>query len=283
MGFIHRRSSYDGAQTISLFACAVATARDEKFAALRLISASVAQQRSAAVRAVIFHPAVLPPVVILLCALGRNALASEQWSETISMLSIMVGAVIAVLAAVQFLTAAYLWEAQRVGTMRWLEQSKVKPSATEQEDSSDMLVARCGDDIVGVLVLTFATKTGITLHPMIRAWTVDAAYRNSGIGTALIEYAITRCNERRVDPYLLDFAPDHANSLMALPGIFNGVFERRDRWAGKKLARILAGAKGREEVATATGSQTEPSSRAWRDRKKQKKHENPFIFKGLMR
>ncbi|KAI5300691.1 hypothetical protein KEM56_002262, partial [Ascosphaera pollenicola] len=112
----------------------------------------------------------------------------------------------------------------------------------------------------------------------IRAWTVLAEYRNAGIGTSLLEAAISICKERGVDPYTLDFAPDHANSLKVLPSVFNGVFERRDKWVRKKLGRVLAATM--EDTSALDGQHL--SQRSLRDRRQQKKQENPLIFKGLI-
>ncbi|KAI5289114.1 hypothetical protein KEM54_004389 [Ascosphaera aggregata] len=270
----------DDSQTISIYSNGVAITREEKLSALRLISASVAQQRATAVRAVIFHPTVLPPVVILICALGRKMLAGDKFKEIITLLAITVCAIMAVLVSVQWMTAAYLWEAQRVGTMRWLAgHDRDKATDQQQPGKEDaVFVTRFGEDIVGALVLTFITKNGFRLTPRIRAWTVDTSYRNSGIGTSLLESAIAFCKAHDIDPYTLDFAPDHANSFLALPSVFNGVFERRDRWVRKKLGRVLDAAKEDAEVIDGDGL----SRRELRERRHRKKHENPLIFKGLM-
>ncbi|KZZ87713.1 Acyl-CoA N-acyltransferase [Ascosphaera apis ARSEF 7405] len=271
-------SEQNGSQTIHIFTSAIATTREQKLAALRLISTSVVQQRSAAVRALIFHPAVLPPIVIFLCALGRKLLASEKWGEAMTMLSMCVGAVIAVIACVQWMTAAYIWESQRIGTMRWLEGKNPGSPSQQQKDEDDVIISRFGDEIVGALVLTFVNTNGFRLTPQIRAWTVHADYRNSGIGTSLLEAAISICKERGIDPYTLDFAPDHANSLMVLPSIFNGVFDRRDKWVRKKLGRVLAATL--EDTSAVDGEHL--SQRSLRERRQQKKQENPLIFKGLI-
>ncbi|KAJ6115331.1 hypothetical protein N7486_001109 [Penicillium sp. IBT 16267x] len=70
---------------------------------------------------------------------------------------------------------------------------------------------------------------------VIRAWTVLQKYRGSGVGLGILQFAIEYARELGLQGP--EFAADHANSLRALPKLFNGGMDRDDKRARDRLAK----------------------------------------------
>lgn len=80
---------------------------------------------------------------------------------------------------------------------------------------------------------------------VIRAWTVLQKYRGNGVGLGILQFAIEYARELGLQGP--EFAADHANSLRALPKLFNGEMDRDDKRARDRLAkeiRKFVGEKG---------------------------------------
>lgn len=72
---------------------------------------------------------------------------------------------------------------------------------------------------------------------VIRAWTVLQKYRGNGVGLGILQFAIEYARELGLQGP--EFAVDHANSLRALPKLFNGGMDRDDKRARDQLAKEI--------------------------------------------
>ncbi|KAJ5537676.1 hypothetical protein N7494_007155 [Penicillium frequentans] len=79
---------------------------------------------------------------------------------------------------------------------------------------------------------------------VIRAWTVLQKYRGNGVGLGILQFAIEYARELGLQGP--DFSVDHANSLRALPKLFNGGMDRDDKHARDRLAKEIRKCVGRE-------------------------------------
>ncbi|KAL1970391.1 hypothetical protein VTN77DRAFT_5551 [Rasamsonia byssochlamydoides] len=130
----------------------------------------------------------------------------------------------------------------------------------EEEEENVILVTKYGDEIIGTVVLRVTptatspseskstpkstttskskSKSKEAATALIRAWTVNRRYRNKGIGTGLLEEAVSLCRRNAWEGPVFD--EHHANSARLLPGIFLGdVFEKRE----VKARGVLEGVK----------------------------------------
>ncbi|GIK07799.1 hypothetical protein Aspvir_003468 [Aspergillus viridinutans] len=214
-----------------------ATTKDDLIPALRLIADSVAQQRQTAARALIFHPLWLSAMVALI-AVAYKVLYTDS-SDLPLIGTTGAGCVMAGLLAVRGLTGGYIEEAERVGRWEWLN---ARSSTGPEEQEQEVLVTKFGERIIGAVVLRgvpAAAEDKVT--GVIRAWTVERRYRRKGVGVGLLEEAVGVCQEKGWEGPVFD--EEHANAKRVLPGLFNGGFERREKWARK----VLEGVKKRME------------------------------------
>ena len=136
---------------------------------------------------------------------------------------------------------------------------------SEYEDDQDtILVTRYGDQIIGALVLrsppvlspsvSASTSQGGSTNDsnkkaIIRAWTVHVRYRNKGIGTGLLEAAVSQCLLRRWPGPVFD--EQHANSARLVPRWFHASFEKGEKRARALLEKVMVtsetGAGGTEQ------------------------------------
>lgn len=101
-------------------------------------------------------------------------------------------------------------------------------------------VAKWKGNVVGTIILHCASEK--EKRAFIRAWTVKLPYRGIGIGRALLQLAIQECHLKGWERP--EFAPDHANSLRVLPGMFNRGLEEMERKARGILEREVEGDDG---------------------------------------
>ncbi|WEW57451.1 hypothetical protein PRK78_002918 [Emydomyces testavorans] len=232
-----------------------ATSEDDKIAALRLIADSVAQQRQTAAQSIISHPLCVAAVVLLIAVFGKYQYHGKSLGDLAFVGTTGAGCIMIMLVAVQWMTSGYLEEAARVGTWKWL-LGRHKPETgsnaanndndDEKEDDGGenvLLVTKYGDEIIGTILLRLPPSTTSSRKDqppvLVRAWIVKRRYRQKGIGMGLLEetFSFLRArglndDENRVD---VRFDEAHANSLRVLPAMFNRAFERREKWARKKL------------------------------------------------
>jgi acetyltransferase (GNAT) family protein len=131
-----------------------------------------------------------------------------------------------------------------------------EPIDREYEDDQDtIIVTRYGGQIIGALVLRSPPVSSPSIPPVpastsqgssandgnkkatIRAWTVRIRYRNKGIGTGLLEYAVSQCRSRGWPGPV--FAEQHANSARLVPRWFHASFEKRERRARASLQEVI--------------------------------------------
>ena len=187
--------------------------QDARIAALKLVADSVAQQRQTAGRAIIFNPAVMASVVLLI------AVAAQYIDWTI-MITTGMGVVMAGLLGVRLLTSPYISLAEEIN-FGWLNgtakegegsgglsdpsnggaagasgnnASNEKELVAHKRTGSDgkngdpvIIISKWGEEIMGAVVLRFVKKER---KGYVRAYTVRLKYRKKGVGEGLLEEAV---------------------------------------------------------------------------------------------
>jgi GNAT superfamily N-acetyltransferase len=225
-----------------------AVIEDDRVEALHLIADSVAQQRQLASTAIIFHPFTLCALVLLF-GLAYQNLYKGSYSDWAIVGTTSAGILMAVLISVRWLTGGYIFEAERIGTWKWLNEGRDGDSEHGIVGSQDdILLTRYGDEVIGAIVLRgvrnptspLTGKSRKNLPPTtghIRAWTVKRRYRRKGIGQGLLEEAVAWCRDKGWQGP--EFADDHANSAKIVHPTFTGGFRRRERQAHEMLQRVI--------------------------------------------
>ncbi|KAL9628109.1 MAG: hypothetical protein Q9164_007390, partial [Protoblastenia rupestris] len=214
---------------------------DDRIEALKLIADSVAQQRQAASKAVIIHPATLSATVALTAIMAR-------FMEVSMLLTTSIGLTMAALLATRFYTSGYLAKAEAIN-WTWLENtshttepnnsngngngSPTKKSGSKNEDPI-VLVSKWGDQIIGALVMRMVKRER---KGYVRAWTVKLRYRKKGIGRGLLEEAAKVVWGR--GGRMMEFETQHANSHRVLPAFFDGPFENNEMHARNMLSDVV--------------------------------------------
>lgn len=232
---------------------ALAVSEDDRVEGLRLVADSVAQQRQLASRAIIFHPITLAVLVLLLGLIYQHWYRGAR-SDWALIGTTFCGTLMAVLITIRWLSRGYIDEAEKIGTWKWLDQGREDDDVVGDVD--EILITRFGDEAIGALVIRGVREGPGTNHGnsspkkkrqsswaknapvkgLIRGWTVKNRYRRKGIGTGLLEEAISLCQDNGwTGP---EFADDHANSARMLPSQFNGGFDRRERQARQLLEKV---------------------------------------------
>lgn len=229
-----------------------ASSEDDQISALRLIADSVAQQRQIAAKSLISHPLCIAAVVALISFAGKYQFHGKSLGDLAFLGTTGAGCLMIMLAAVQWMTGGYLEEASRVGTWKWLRDHGHGETDSKTEDDDDvLLVTKYGDELIGTILLQFRHQTddeykgqrGRKQPVFVRAWTVKRRYRQRGIGTGLLEEALAFVRARGLDDVDIVFDVFHANSFRVLPRMFNAAFERREKWAQKKLEEVKKASK----------------------------------------
>jgi GNAT superfamily N-acetyltransferase len=157
------------------------------------------------------------------------------------------GCVMAGLLVVRGLTGGYIEEAERVAKWEWLFPSPRSTGTNAgsegegQGEEQEVLVTKFGERIIAAVVLRGVPAEKGKVKGAIRAWTVERRYRGKGVGVGLLEEAVEMCRQKGWEGPVFD--EEHANAKRVLPGLFNGGFERREKWARK----VLEGEKKRME------------------------------------
>lgn len=222
--------------------------------ALHLISDSVAQQRHIAAKSVLLHPAVLA-ITILAFLSTVKLLYTGSPSDIILMITAWTSCSLVGLLTIRFMIRGYIPAIERTGHPSWLTENSVHGLSPRHDE---VLIAQQGNEVVGILVMRI-TKTvtspdtpGIRARSsrrkssarwtgIIRAWTVKRSHRFQGVGSRLLEVAISNCRLRTLDGPM--FADDHANSRWFLPGMFNVVFDKQEKWARSFLEHAISAQK----------------------------------------
>ena len=232
---------------------------DMKAEGLHIIADSIAQQRNLASTALIFHPIVL---AIFVAGFGvcRQIFYNGENSDYIKVVTTFTGVVMAILGAIRLTCGPYIFEAERVGTWRWLDKGR---SAEEEEqtgtkvlgDSDEILLTKFGDEYIGAIIFRGVQPVALPSSPsgnkrgrraqspsvhtkmVIRGWTVRQKYRRKEVGSALLEDAIKLAKAKGWTTDGVEFAKDHANHKRVLPGMFNGALDKFERIAHETLEK----------------------------------------------
>ncbi|KAJ5550587.1 Acyl-CoA N-acyltransferase [Penicillium sp. DV-2018c] len=238
----------------------LATEDFEIMAALKLIAASVAEQRQQAAKHLISHTLFLVPIaVIVLWANKKIYEDPSSWLYTIVQSATALSTVLLIL---KRLVDGYLDEAARVGTIKWLygnypgiettrDNEQTDPAFTSENGTTFVLVYRFKMRIIGVLVMSTVSRddqsgtyasarpTAKKYEAFIRAWTVESAFRGHGVGGELLNQAVKMCHPKGWQGPR--FANAHANSLRVLPRSFHGDMDKASElWASYLAARVEA-------------------------------------------
>lgn len=235
----------NGVPLLSTFA---AEDEDTRVEALHIIADSVAQQRNIASRSLIFHPLSLAAFIGLTAVLYRCFYDSAT-TDWIKVAMTMTGVIMALLGAVRLLCGPYIFEAERVGTWKWLNQGR----STEEEEQTDlrvlaiqdeMLITKFGDEFIGAIIFRgvqpiapsspngpkrsrrTSPSSSKQTRTIIRAWSVKQKYRRKEVGSALLEDALKIARSKGWTTDGVEFAEDHANHKRILPAIFNGPLDQ---------------------------------------------------------
>lgn len=216
---------------------------DERCEGLQLVADSIAQMRQRALRAVASHPLCLAGLGASLAAIYHLAVPSDPRLG----LFLACGVTASYLLAIRHFTSGYGRLADQLH-WSWLRS----PDAS---GGDVVLGARYRNDLVGALVLRLQpnpshsgpstggharrkSRGGGSLRGgrgIIRAWTTHLRFRGRGMGRDLLESAVRFTKEKCGRDAEVGFAKEHANSVMILPDMFNGVFRRDEVRAAKAL------------------------------------------------
>ena len=249
-------------------ATSLATTEDEQVETLRLIADSVAQQQQVTAKHLIFHPIVVGLTALLIGAVS-NFLYTRSPGDLAVIATTAAGCIMTILVTVQWVTEGYIEHAERVRTWVWPAQdsdnNNNNNNKKKKKKRQEILITKYGGEIIDALVLriekdttslslpstssahntctskhkqfTASSRTGI-----IRAWTLKHCYRQKGIGTGLLEEAVSLCRTRQLnDPV---FSNQHANSKRILPALFDSVFDQREQWAWSLLDKVITESGG---------------------------------------
>lgn len=178
-----------------------AESEDDRVEGLRLVADSVAQQRQAASKMLIFHPLNLAAYFLVVAVLVRR-----MWHTTddLYLLATTLGGItMAYLTAVRYVTGPYIALAEEIN-WEWLGEDR-------------LIVVKWGEEIIGALVLGWADADAAKKprgrrrrgKAIVRAWTVKLKYRGKGVGEGLLEEAVKVAGERGADGIV--FERDHAS------------------------------------------------------------------------
>ncbi|RDW69339.1 hypothetical protein BP6252_08359 [Coleophoma cylindrospora] len=217
----------------------VLTEEDDKIKALKLVADSIAQQRQASSRAMIFHPFTIAAYVLVLGIISKYMYKGT--SDLAILMTTCAGATMAGLVAIRGLTAGYIHLAEE---LTW------KFAENEDGEQDIFIGSRYGEELIGALILRLERNGSAGGSPkkrrpskggkgIIRAWTVRMRYRGTGVGTELLEEAVKVSREKLGNSAEVGFAAEHANSTMLLAEMYNGVFRRGEMKAAMALDRVL--------------------------------------------
>jgi len=234
-----------------------AVTEDDRVEALHLLADSVAQQRQIASTATIFHPSTLS-LLILALGLAYQYFYNGARSDLALVGTTSAGIVMSVLITVRWLTSGYIEEAERIGTWKWLDLGRDDPGSNIVGSEDEILLTRFGDEVIGTIFVRGIRDDGGSSSPTstssgnsspkksrtknlpvtarIRGWTVKRRYRHKGIGTGLLEEAVTLAQSKGWQGP--EFADDHANSAKLMPMTFLGGFVKREKLARQALEKV---------------------------------------------
>lgn len=184
---------------------------DEKIAALKLVSDSVAQMRQTASSILIYHPVNIGVFAVLL-GLVCQRLYKDR-SDTGIVFTTAAGITMAALIFVRWLTGGYIFAAE--------DYAKLAP---EMLENADVIVTKFGDEVIGAVIMGWKGvepgKGGSSPRDSqrgkrrkwraeIKGWAVRIRYRGKGCGGDLLEEAVQLAKSKGAET--VGFADDHAS------------------------------------------------------------------------
>ena len=227
---------------------------DDRVEALRLVADSVAQQRQLASSAILFHPLTLCAMVLLF-GLAYQYLYKGAASDFAIIGTTTAGLLMVVLITARLLSGGYIFEAERVGTWKWMNEGRDGPDNDIVGTEDEIILTRFGEEVIGAIVIrgvrdpassSSKSRKNVPTTGYIRGWTVLQRYRRKGIGQGLLEEAVALCQKKGWQGP--EFDEKHANSARLVYPIFQGGFRKRERQARQMLERVI------EEQGTTTAS-----------------------------
>lgn len=208
----------------------ILTSAPDIVSAVKLITDSIAQQRQIAANAVIFHPSVIC-VYVLILAVIHQAVYNNSGDIPL-LVTTCAGVTMSLLVAVRAWVSGYIAHAEE------LSSTLVR----DGDGKCDIIFvgSRYGETLIGALILEIERTAPNAGRGVITAWTTKQKYRGVGIGTGLLEEAVRITRSTLGDAPEIIFSPEHANSKMVLPEMFNKRFEQREDRARKALESIMA-------------------------------------------
>jgi GNAT superfamily N-acetyltransferase len=182
----------------------VSTDPDERYAALKLVTDSIAQMRQLANNSFIFNPVHLA-VLVAVCAMVIRFMVNRKFEPfIIGTTCTGIGCIALVLA--RNLTEGYLRAAEEIN-WDWVG------------DDADMIVTKFGNEIIGTLIVDWVDggarqKRKKAWRGEIKAWTVRLKYRGKGVGTALLEEAVKESKKKGAEG--IEFSDLHASELWSV-------------------------------------------------------------------
>lgn len=248
----------DGVPLLKTFA---AQDEDMRAEALHLVADSVAQQRNLASRAIIYHPITLAVLAVVFGAI-RQYFYQGELSDYIKILTTFMGVIMALLGGIRLVCGPYIFEAEKVGTWRWLNKGRSCEEEEETglhvlEDTDEILLTKFGGEFIGAIIFRGVQPTPGRASPtgnkrarraqspskqtkmVIRAWTVKQKFRGKEVGSALVEEALKAGKDKGWLVGGVEIAEDHANSKRVLPAMLNGALDKYDKIAQKTLDKKM--------------------------------------------
>jgi hypothetical protein len=213
---------------------------DDKVDGLKLVADSIAQQRQTSSLHLVFHPAMVAALCVVLALVFQHTWLEKRDLGLALMLHCSV--IMTYLMIIRLMTGKYL---------NLAEELKWDWAVAEDGEEDTFVGVRFGKDLIGVLVLRLepnpsagkkknrisALKGG---KGVIRAWTVALRYRDQGVGYDLLHEAVRITREKCGKDAEVGFALEHANSKRVLPDIFNGPLKKGEQRAAKTLEGVIA-------------------------------------------
>lgn len=249
----------DGLPILKTFSAETDELRAE---ALHIIADSVAQQRNVGSQSLIYHPVSFVILAIAIAAL-KKIYTDDGEINWVMICTTGVGVIMSLLGGVRLMLGPYIFEAERVGTWKWMNEGR---SAEDEEENGfrvlgerdEILMTQFGDEYIGAIVFRAIQPITPPASPnankrtrraqslsktnnkmVIRAWSVKQKYRRKEVGSALLEDAIKFGMEKGWTTEGVEFAEDHANHKRVLPKMFNGALDRFTDIALKTLNKKI--------------------------------------------
>lgn len=256
---------------------APALTSSDRVAALRLVADSVAQQRQIAAQSIIFHPVSLAVLAACLGVVWQFLykdrsdlpLIGTTWAGCVMAGLVIVRAVTGDYLALAEKTGTWVWlygEKREDENERKDEEEDVVLITKFGEEVIGAVVLRAAASANSESLSSSSSSTSTSSNKSpslrnrnntsektkssnasktrsaqpvgaIRAWTVKQRYRRKGVGTGLLEEAVSVCREKRWNGPVFD--DNHANSAQLLPRMFNARFERTEKWARGLLEDVI--------------------------------------------